>query len=65
MVTALRCASGPCESRAFHFEADLGRTQQGVVNQAMMDGLFDALFVFFRELRGNIYRDPKVRDRRR
>ena len=42
MGTALQCRSGRRKSHAFHFQVDLRGIQQRIVNQTMMDSVFDA-----------------------
>ena len=48
------------QSDALNLQADLRRTQQGVVNQAMMDGFFDASFVIVAELGRKLHRDAET-----
>src|SRR6516165_5970515 len=57
--------SGLGQSDALNFQVDFRRVQQGVVNQAMMDGFFDASFVIVAELCRNLHRDAEVLHARR
>src|SRR5215470_13839872 len=70
-VSLIRCAckkqkqipvrwSGLGQSDALNFQADFRGIQQRVVNQALMNGFFDASFVIIAELLRNLHRNAKV-----